>query len=383
MAWIDSFLAPRRSRLDIRRDDAGNYLIRRKDRKRGARAILVTAHLDHPAFVVVNDRPVASARGIIDLEFRGGVHNPYFVGSRIEVIDCAGVRHDASITHLDAAAKPFKRVRARLARTSSAHAIAAGDIGRWKLPSPMIVERDLAAPGEPERVVKVLETHACDDLAAVAAACAAFDRLLRDPKAANFGLLFTVAEEVGFIGAIHAARGSLIPASSRLLCLENSRSFPHDSPIGAGAILRVGDRLSVFTPALTNALSDLLSRHAKANPVFRWQRKLMPGGACEATAFAAYGFDSTCLCLPLGNYHNMKDIDLTVAAAQRNPKARGRVGCEFIAIDDFHSLVEMISIGVRGLAAADATRARRGRANQGHRPLMESIYRKGQAVLAG
>ena len=62
----------------------------------------------------------------------------------------------------------------------------------------------------------------------------------------------------------------------------------------------------------------------------------MPGGACEATAFSAYGYESTCLCLPLGNYHNMHDID--VVAGRRKHEGEDlllltlgqvfRLGCE-------------------------------------------------------
>ena len=114
---------------------------------------------------------------------------------------------------------------------------------------------------------------------------------------------------------IGAARAGFVPKGARLVCLENSRSFPHDSPIGAGPIVRVGDRLSVFTPELTNRIGDLAAAYAKENPAFRFQRKLMPGGACEATAFASFGIASTCVCLPLGNYHNMEDIDGVAAIA--------------------------------------------------------------------
>jgi len=230
-------------------------------------------------------------------------------------------------------------------------------------------------------VVRVIETNACDDLAAVAAACGAFDRMLKNKAAANVGLLFTVAEEVGFIGAIHAARTQLIPRNARLLCLENSRSFLHDSPIGSGAIMRVGDRLSVFSPALTNELSALFTAHKKRNPNFRWQRKLMAGGACEATAFAAYGFESTCLCLPLGNYHNMADIDGVLAG-----KRPAKIGCEFVSLDDYHGLIEMLLVGVRGLAAIDAAQARSKNKQSTHEPmmkLMEKIYRKASSVLGG
>ncbi len=384
MAWIDAWLAPRRSKLDIQRDDAGNFLIRRKDRSRTARPILITAHLDHPAFVVIAPPKlkgsVASGHNLT-LEFRGGVHDPYFVGSRIEVIDYSGARFPATIITLDAKQQPYKHAVARLDQTPKNNSIAIGDIGRWLLPAPRIVKRNVGAldpTGLPSEVC-VIETNACDDLAAVAAACAAFDRLLKSKSAINVGLLFTVAEEVGFIGAIHAAKSKFIPRASRLICLENSRSFPHDSPIGAGAILRVGDRMSVFSPTLTNELSSLFSAHAKKRTGFRWQRKLMAGGGCEATAFAAYGYESTCLCLALGNYHNMSDIDGVLAG-----KRPATIGCEFVSLDDYHGLIEMLIVGTTGLAAIDAaTTKRRSPAPSIHLPVMEMLYRRGASVLGG
>src|SRR5690606_36956692 len=67
-------------------------------------------------------------------------------------------------------------------------------------------------------------------------------------------LLFTRAEEIGFVGAIAACKHNTIPAGARLIALENSRAFP-DSPIGGGPIVRVGDRISVFTPVLTAAIA--------------------------------------------------------------------------------------------------------------------------------
>ncbi len=383
MAWIDNWLESRRTRLDIRRDDAGNYLIQRKDRSRTARPILLTAHLDHPAFIVLkapSRKGPPRSRGVATLEFRGGVHDAYFAKARIEVVDYSGSRHAATITSLDATAKPFKRVTVRFDAPARTGAIANGDLARWLLGAPTISLRDMppVAAGDAPRSVRVIDTHACDDLAALAAACAAFDRLLKLKSAANVGMLLTVAEEVGFIGAIHAARSGLIPKNARLLCLENSRSFPHDSPIGAGAILRVGDRLSVFSPALTNELSTLFTAHAKRHPQFKWQRKLMAGGACEATAFAAYGLESTCLCLPLGNYHNMSEID-DVARGKRP----AIIAHEFVALSDYHGLIEMLQVAVTGLAKTAATTRTKRTASTPHRSLMESLYAKHSCVLGG
>ncbi len=350
IAFIEGWCFVRSARVRLRRDDGGNLLITRTDAPRGVRPLLVTAHLDHPAFVV---RRRVDAR-TLELEFRGGVHDPYFAGARISVVDGADGEHAARITSMDAKAKPYKRVTARLAKP--APSVAVGDIARWHLPRPRVTKG-------------LLHTHACDDLAAVAAALAAFDRLLGQRKAAHVGLLFTRAEEVGFVGAIHAARNGFVPRNARLICLENSRSFPHDSPIGAGAILRVGDRLSVFSPVLTNALGDLYAKVRTKDPSFRFQRKLMPGGACEATAFATHGFESTCLCLPLGNYHNMADIDGVVAG-----KAKARVGPEFVSMADFESLVRMIEVAATGLTDRDGWR-------DGSMKLMDMLHRKGRVLL--
>ena len=70
----------------------------------------------------------------------------------------------------------------------------------------------------------------------------------------------------------------------------------------------------------------------------------MPGGTCEATAFSTYGYRSTCLCLPLGNYHNMIDID-AVLAGQRP----ARVGPEYISVADYHGLIDMLTVCAEGL----------------------------------
>ena len=224
--WVEAWVRDR-TYLRMRRDRAGNLIITRSGTRRG-RPIFITAHLDHPAFVV---RQMLDPR-TLELEFRGGVHNPYFERARIEVFDDDDVAHRATIRTLDADATPFKRVTARLARPTTT--IEKGDVGRW------------AFAGRLPRIEKgILHTHACDDLAAVAAALATLDVLRGRRGATNVGVLLTRAEEVGFIGTLRVCRDKSVAARSRLICLENSRSFS-DSPIGGGPILRVGDRISVF-----------------------------------------------------------------------------------------------------------------------------------------
>lgn len=362
--WVERWAKARSKRLELSRDPSGNLSLRprRAASAKGARRtagdpapVLVTAHLDHPAFVSLStqqrgrlgDLPIAaeagfpiaakaaSLRGAFLLaEFRGGVNRPYFDAAAVEFHD----RHDLTVRGTVVAvaedAAPHRRVVVRLGGTSPA-AIRPGDVGRWRLPAPKV--RD-----------GLLFTHACDDLAAVAAALAMLDRTSADPGCSHVGVLLTRAEEIGFIGAIAAARDGSIAAGTRLLCLENSRAFA-ESPVGAGPIVRVGDRLSVFTPELTNRVAAIAAALSESRPGFRHQRRLMPGGACEATAFAAYGHASTCLCLPLGHYHNMSRID-EVAAGERP----ARVAPEFISIEDYHGLVDLLVEVVGGLDAPEA-----------------------------
>ena len=325
MEFIDRWLAERGNRLTVRRDDAGNYLVTQRSHDGTVPLMLVTAHLDHPAFIVTQVEG-----NVLRAEFRGGVNDPYFVGAAIEAVGPGSERASARITSMESDAMTFKRITATLDAAAPAW-LRAGCIARWRFPRAEI--RD-----------GLIHTDACDDLAAAAAALCALDEVLDRPGCGHVGLLFTVAEEVGFLGCIHAARSGWIPRDARLLCLENSRSFPHDSPIGAGAILRVGDRISVFTPELTNHLAHIFSAEAKRNPAFRWQRKLMPGGGCEASAFACYGYASTCICLPLGNYHNMVDIAGVDAGT-----AKPEMGREFVSVDDFHSMIAMLVLAAEGI----------------------------------
>jgi putative aminopeptidase FrvX len=57
--------------------------------------------------------------------------------------------------------------------------------------------------------------------------------------------VFTRAEEVGFIGAIQLAKSKQLLQDVTVVSLETSAELP-PAKIGAGPIVRVGDRTSVF-----------------------------------------------------------------------------------------------------------------------------------------
>jgi endoglucanase len=364
VAWIRGWVA-QRPELELIEDSAGNLVVRPRLTWGAGRGspVFITAHLDHPAFVV--ERVIGP--GAIEIAFRGGVMDPYFERARVRLHSAAG-SFGATITGpgqgsagagATGAPPVFKTYLAELDSPAQANI---GDIVTWELPEAQIDGLGL------------VHTHACDDLAALAAALSAYDVLRgivqtgSPTDVQDVRLLFTRAEEIGFVGAIAACKLETMPKGSRVIALENSRAFA-DSPIGGGPIVRVGDRMSIFTPRLTAACArraeQIANRPAQptatrtqqeieAAAAMRWQRKLMAGGACEATVFCAYGYDATCLCLPLGNYHNMSDL-AAVQDGKWDTAAKGppRVAREYIALADYNGMVDLLVAIGQDLPEAD------------------------------
>lgn len=353
-AWIRRWVEDR-PELRLNEDAAGNLVIEPRKRwgKKGSRPIFITAHLDHPAFVV--ERVIGP--GTVELAFRGGVMDEYFVDARVVVhagegpsgvcaVGATLTGEGAGVVSEDGKERLFKTYVAEL-DGDGGDQVKVGDVATWALP-----------PAEVDGEGTV-HTHACDDLAALAAALSAMDALVEGRRAGVRGcasqdvrLIFTRSEEIGFTGAIAACRLGTMPKNARVIALENSRSFA-DSPIGGGPIVRVGDRMSVFSPGLTAACGRRAEQIAglsggAVREGWKWQRKLMAGGACEATVFCAYGYEATCLCLPLGNYHNMADLaEVQAGTYDRERNGPPRIGREFIALSDYEGLVDLlVAIGM-------------------------------------
>jgi endoglucanase len=339
--WVRAWVRER-PELTLSADAHGNLTIRRTEPFAPGEPVYVTAHLDHPGFAV---EAIEGERELM-LAFRGGVMEDYFKGARVHVHPASGEPRPATIVEriepMEGEEELFKRYRARLDEGHTTDGLTTADIATWLLPEAFVDGGILNAP-------------ACDDLAAAAAALAAFDELLRLKAAGesvgrDARVFFTRAEEIGFVGALGACRSKTIPENAPVIALENSRAFD-DSPIGGGPIVRVGDRLTVFTPRLTAAVaaraeavaggpaSPTAAQKQSDLPTWRWQRKLMAGGACEATVFCAAGYEATCVCLPLGNYHNMADLAAVQAGTNTTPPA---IGSEQIALSDFDGLVDLL-----------------------------------------
>jgi endoglucanase len=184
-----------------------------------------------------------------------------------------------------------------------------------------------------------LYTRVADDLTGVFAIVetAIAARRRRAGAPALFGLL-TRAEEVGFVGMLaHLDAGWLQRARRPLLCvsLEASRHGP-GARLGAGPVIRLGDRQGPFAPDDSRRLALLAARVLGDHH----QQRLMDGGSCEASAMLAHGLPAAGLALPLGNYHNQNLDGGQDADAAHGPAP------EFVDLRDLAGLLRLC----RGLA---------------------------------
>jgi len=339
IAWIEAFAAAR-PELALRTDPDGNLELRRRGVRASRAPLVLAAHMDHPGF-----RARRCARGRdgyrIDASFLGGVRPEYFAGARARFFAAGADGHVPD----DVGNVPARVVSVRPDRRSgelrvvlSARApVPPGAFGTWDLPP---FRRDAARPD-------VLVTRAADDLAGVTAILALFDAVERiDPqRRVDVRGCFTRAEEVGFVGALAVARSGRLPRDARIVAIEASKALPH-APQGGGPILRVGDRTSIFDDGLTRWIARVGT--ALAGPKgtrFAWQRRLMDGGTCESTAYQLYGYRCAAMCLPLGNYHNMRDGN-----------GAPRIAAETIRLSDLVGLVRFFE----GMVRHDGDCPRRG-----------------------
>ena len=145
--------------------------------------------------------------------------------------------------------------------------------------------------------------------------------------------LLTRAEEVGFVGAVrHLELGWIKNARRPVICisLEASRNLP-GAEIGKGPVVRQGDRRTTFE---SNAL-QVLTELAIKTPPDHHQRRVMDGGACEATATTAWGLPTVGITLPLGNYHN-QGLDGGMDCPRDNGPAP-----EFVHLDDIEGELKL------------------------------------------
>jgi putative aminopeptidase FrvX len=268
------------------------YLKRLQLRKREPVRLFI-AHMDHPGFHAV--RWLSATRLLV--KWHGGTPVKHVNGRKVWLADAEtllgqgvirkSVRHTGYATLVSSEVVVDRRVAERLRRTKVTSLF-----GAFEFSQPVWCRG------------KRLYTRAADDLVGVFSIIETARKLFHGKTRADvpFIGLLTRAEEVGFVGAVaHFELGWLQRATRPVVAvsLEASRNLP-GAVIGKGPIVRLGDRRTVFNADALQVFTELAERVLRG----RYQRRVMDGGACEATAATAWGISTIGLTLPLGNYHN-------------------------------------------------------------------------------
>ncbi len=294
-------------------DRWGNLLAQWRTARPRGRPVAFTAHADHPGLIVTSCRGrTAEAR------WMGGVQKKYFRGSPVRIETAEGPVGGKVVS-----ARPAPNGRIAWLRLSLDRPVPGGSIGGWDL-APF--RRDGA----------LIRTKSADDLIGCAAVLSLLVESAKNRLPHTIYGVFTRAEEEGLLGATVLAADRTLPADTAVVVLETSKEMPCGQ-IGKGPIVRVGDRKSVYTPGVCQALHEAAEALAKKGRGFRFQRGLMDGGVCEATSFQAFGYEAGGLALALGNYHNMG--------------ARG-VEEEVVSSDDLWNLSRLLPVAAERIATS-------------------------------
>lgn len=301
-SYVKDFCAQRG--LAVRQDRVGNVVATYGQQFR-SEVFAFEAHMDHPGFIIEQD----SKRGRTSARCHGGVNAEYAGDTRIRVFTAAG-----QVTGRIRALKRGARGRVTRVALDLDGDVQRGDLAIWDL-VPHRVRGDR------------LTSRACDDCVGCVSLLALVDELVRRRVAKKVLCVFTVAEESGLQGVKYLCSKRRIPKRTRIVAVETSSQLPQ-ARIGDGVVIRVGDRRSIFTPAMTAFLADVAESIRRRDRAFRYQRKLMDGGTCESSVYDAFGYTNGALCIPLGNYHNL------------NPRTK-KLAAEYVAVSDLSNMVKL------------------------------------------
>ena len=298
--------------LRCHRDAYGNMLVE-LGKATAARPLVLAAHMDHPGFEII--RPLRPGRW--EAQFNGGVPDSYFRrGLRVRLLPGATTG----------------RVGRRMGNSKRFEVCALGP-AEAHAPRPHFAVWELE-----DFALRQGRIHgrSCDDLVGVAAILATLIDLKARRSRTHVVGVISRAEEVGFLGALTVAAAGVLPKHSLVISLETSKEIP-PVRMGQGVIVRVGDRSSVFDSAATRFLCEVAQ--GLRGGMFPFQRALMSGGTCEATAYQEYKFQTGAVCVALGNYHNCHP--------------NGRIAEEYVSLDDACGMVELLVEAARRMPAFD------------------------------
>ncbi len=302
--------------LDHRQDTFGNIIAKINGTDSTANPLAIVAHMDHPGFEITGSDPNGSNNSYVAKAMGGVPTSSFEAGVPVQVLlpDGSRVRGATAGKFGD---DSERQVLVRLEQPLD-------------LEPPVSVVFDLV---DFELDGQYIRMRAVDDLAGCGSILAALARLLprfnqgEAPPGDVYGV-FTRAEEVGLVGARLMAEAGTLPPETLVISAESSRTLP-GAEMGEGPVIRVGDAGFTFAADAEAVLVRARETIRERDSGFKCQRQLMSGGTCEASAFAVYGYQTTGIAFPLGNYHN--------------GAPEGRIEAEYIHIDDYLGGVELLT----------------------------------------
>ena len=296
--------------LTVQADWYGNLIVRRPAAKKTDQKIGFMAHMDHPGFEVVS----VDGYGV-RAKWLGGVHENYFADAKVRFYH-ADEEFPGTITNTKT--NPETR-RIDEVFVDCPRVPPVGALGMWDLPSPQLSNG-------------ILRATTIDDVAGCGLLLGALMELGDRPLDTEVWMLFTRAEEIGFVGALGLARSGVLPDSLPVISVEMSKAITGATQ-GMGPVIRLGDATTVFDNGLILLMKDRAAALRETDSSFMYQKAFMEGGSCEATVLNAYGYRSAGMAIPLGNYHNQTPA---------GPNEIWRVDLEEINFNDLKNGVDLV-----------------------------------------
>jgi len=262
--------------LDFTIDEYGNIIAGYGDEP----GLACVAHMDHPGFEIAQ----ASDRMAEALWF-GGVAAKYFSGARVAIYDqnSGADRARGVVTKITKNAQG--RVEKMTLRINGS--VARGDFGTWNLaPFP--------------RQGKLIHTKGADDLVGCAVILTLLKELKKRGRKIGVRAVFTRVEEVGFVGTLGMIRSGALPRSTKIISVETSKALP-GVVLGGGPVIRLGDRGGMFDHRMVLFMDKVARELQKKDRRFRFQRRVMDGGTCEATPYQLAGYVAGGVAIPFHN----------------------------------------------------------------------------------
>jgi putative aminopeptidase FrvX len=284
--------------VTLRLDRFGNLFAHYRHRPTRRTPFALVAHLDHPGFVTPQDHTAL---------FLGGVRESCFAGQQVAFYSTED-GHLVQKNKIVGTAWTKKTQKVIFSKPCLPQSFGMWNLHPGKINGSRWISRN------------------CDDLVGVITLVALLHQLSLQRLPGDVTILFTRAEEVGFHGALAALHAGTLPKDLPVISLETSKAQGFAIQ-GAGPIIRVGDRATIFDSDLTAWLTAAAATLQKKNKM-PYQRLLMGGGTCEGTVFQQAGRPTAALCLALGNYHNMTKS--------------GGIGPESVSVSDWNGLLTLL-----------------------------------------